>query len=49
VNNINGSILRKMDVIQKERPDIIAMMQKMAAVPVEAQMKPFIRTGFPNY
>jgi hypothetical protein len=49
VNNINGSIMRKMDVIQKERPDIIAMMQKMATVPVEAQMKPFIRTGFPNY
>jgi hypothetical protein len=37
-----------MDVIQKERPDIIAMMQKNPAVPVEAQMKPFIRTGFPN-
>ncbi len=48
VNNINGAIMRKMDVIQKERPDIIAMMQKMAMVPVEAQMKPFIRTGFAN-
>ncbi len=41
--------MRKIDVIQKERPDIIAMMQKMATVPVETQMKPFISTGFPNY
>jgi flavin-dependent dehydrogenase len=49
VNNINRSIMRKIDTIQKERPDIIAMMQKMAAVPVEVQMKPFIRTGFPNF
>jgi digeranylgeranylglycerophospholipid reductase len=49
IKNINGSIMGKIATIQKERPDIIAMMQTVATIPVEKQMKPFTLTGFPNY
>ena len=48
INNINGAIMGQMGKIQQERPDIIAMLQKAASIPVEDQMKPFIQTGFPN-
>ena len=49
LKNINGSIMGKIATIQQERPDIIAMMQTVATIPVEKQMKPFTLTGFPNY
>jgi hypothetical protein len=39
----------KIATIQKERPDIITMMQTVATIPVEKQMKPFAINGFPNY
>ena len=48
LNNINGSIMGKVDRIQKERPDILATLQKLSGVPVEEQMKVFAATGFPN-
>jgi len=47
-NNVNASIMRNMEKIQKERPDIIAKMQHMASLPPEVLMKDFIRYGFPN-
>jgi hypothetical protein len=40
--------MKRMDRIQKERPDIIIKMQSLAALPVEEQMKGIISTGFPN-
>jgi P2-related tail formation protein len=49
IKNINGSIMGKIGTIQQERPDIIAMMQTVATIPVEKQMKVFAVTGFPNY
>jgi hypothetical protein len=49
IKNINGSIMGKIATIQKERPDIITMMQTVATIPVEKQMKPFAINGFPNY
>jgi flavin-dependent dehydrogenase len=47
-NNVNAAIMKRMDRIQKERPDIIVKMQSLAALPVEEQMKGIISTGFPN-
>lgn len=47
-NNVNASIMKKMDKIQRERPEIIAKMQALGALPVEVQMKDFIMSGFPN-
>jgi hypothetical protein len=48
LNNINASIMGKVDRIQKERPDILATLQKLSGIPVEEQMKIFAATGFPN-
>ncbi|MCP4714099.1 MAG: NAD(P)/FAD-dependent oxidoreductase [Deltaproteobacteria bacterium] len=48
LNNINSSIMGKFDRIQQERPDIVARLQQLAAVPVTDQMRPFVQTGFPN-
>jgi len=48
LNNINASIMSKMNKIQEERPEIIQKLQQMAAVPVEKQMRQFAATGFPN-
>lgn len=45
---INGAIAQKVDRIQKERPDVLAKMMQMSALPLEAIMNPFKRTGFPN-
>ncbi len=48
LKNINASIMKKTNQIQKERPDIITMLQQISQQSVKAQMKPFIKTGFPN-
>jgi flavin-dependent dehydrogenase len=45
---VNASIMGKMAQIQKERPDIISMMQQVGTMPIKEQMKGFISTGFPN-
>jgi flavin-dependent dehydrogenase len=47
-NNVNASIMKNMDRIQKERPDILMKMQHMAGLPQKVVMKDFIRYGFPN-
>ena len=47
-NNVNASIMKQMGKIQKERPEIIAKMQALGALPVEVQMREIISTGFPN-
>ena len=49
LKNVNAQIMGKVGTIQQERPDIVAMLQSMAAVPVKTQMNSFIRSGFPNY
>ncbi len=48
LNNINASIMSKMNKIQEERPEILQKLQQMAAIPVEKQMRQFAATGFPN-
>ena len=48
LNNINASIMSKVNRIQEERPDVLAKLQQIAAIPVEEQMKQFAATGFPN-
>ena len=45
---INGAIAQKVDRIQKERPDVLAKMMQMSALPIDVIMNPFKRTGFPN-
>ncbi len=45
---INGAIARKVDRIQKERPEVLAKMMQMSTLPLEVIMNPFRRTGFPN-
>jgi len=49
LNNINSSIMGKVDRIQKERPDVLAKLQELGAIPVEEQMNQFKATGFPNH
>jgi hypothetical protein len=46
---INGAIVQKVDRIQKERPDVLAKMMQMSAIPLDTLMDPFKRTGFPNW
>ena len=48
LKSVNASILGKIGQIQKERPDIISMMQQVSMLPIKEQMKDFIATGFPN-
>jgi len=49
LNNVNSRIMNSMPRIQQERPDIIARLQALAALPVEVQLKDFAIHGFPNY
>jgi flavin-dependent dehydrogenase len=49
LNSVNASIMKNMDKIQKERPDILGKLQSMAATPVEVLLKDFQIHGFPNY
>jgi len=45
---INSVIMGKLGQIQKERPDIVQTLQAMSTLSLEEQMKPLVRTGFPN-
>ncbi len=47
-NNVNAAIMRNMPKIQGERPDIIAKLQSLGAMPIEEQMRNIIESGFPN-
>ena len=46
--HINAAINSKMAVIARERPDVLARMQQLGAVPLEQQLRGIMRDGFPN-
>lgn len=49
IQYINTAIAKQIDKIQFERPDILAKMQQLSTLSLEAQMEGFIKSGFPNY
>ena len=48
LNSVNGTIMQNMGKIQEERPDIVAKLQALMALPIDLQLKDFILKGFPN-
>ncbi len=47
--SVNTCIMKNMEKIQNEKPEIISKMQYLASTPIEQQMKGIISTGYPNY
>ena len=48
LKSLNTSIMGKISRIQKERPDIIRILQRLDRKPLKEKMKRFTLTGFPN-
>jgi hypothetical protein len=48
LKSVQTSIMGKIGRIQKERPDIIEILQQLERQPLKEKMKRFTLTGFPN-
>jgi hypothetical protein len=48
LKSVTRSIMGKVDRIQKERPDIIDILQQLDRQTLRGEMKRFTLTGFPN-
>ncbi len=46
--NVNAAIMKQMQKIQQERPDIVARLQSLGSLPIDEQMRSLIESGFPN-
>jgi len=48
LKSVQTSIMGRIGRIQKERPDIIEILQQLERQPLKGKMKRFTLTGFPN-
>ncbi len=48
IKHMNDALMKRMDRIQAERPDVLKALQHIAALPLEEQMKDISSHGFPN-